>query len=492
MSVQQGMLSGAKWALVAKWYNRLIGICSTLILLRLLDVSDFGVVALATFFVSLFAALSQAGAVRYILVKDNLTPDQISSVWSLNIAIRALFTAILIVSAPLLAAYTNAPEMRLVLTVISFNLLISSFRNVGLDLQEKTFNFRQLTLTLIVSKTVSVIVSISLALVWQNYWALIVGTVVLQSVEVIAGYWLCAYRPYWCSKHWKEQWSFSKWTVATSIFGYLRSRIDILLLGNLVSTKSVGLYSTAQEFSWLPMTEITFPLQRGLLAGYSSVKSSIAKMRDIACNQLALNFALLVPSAFGTFAVAELFVKVVLGPNWLEAIPVVKHVTWLMMSAMLYLPLMPSLIAREKFKLVLVLDSVIIALVCAGFYLFRDQGIEGLSYIRAIVALIFSVFLLFVYKYTLGVGLRFFSKLSFVVLTPTLLMYWVVSLCTQLPYSDGITLAICVGTGVSVYVPSLLLLSFLYRHQLPQVWKLCIGIVHVVNNQIAKLDWRPQ
>jgi O-antigen/teichoic acid export membrane protein len=492
MSVRQGIVSGAKWALVAKWYNRVIGLMSTLVLLRLLDVADFGIVALATFFVSLFAALSQAGAIRYILVKDNLTPDQISSVWSLNIAIRGVFTLLLMGCAGWIANYTNAPEMRWVLIVVSLNLVISALRNVGLDLEEKAFNFRQLTLTTMIAKTVSTAVSISLALMWESYWALIVGNLVMSVVEVASGYWLCRYRPYWCSKYWKAQWGFSKWTVATSIFGYLRSRIDVLLLGNLASTRDVGLYTTAQEFSWLPMTEIVFPLQRGLLAGYSSVKSEFEKLRDIACNQLSLYAAILLPSVFGIYAVAEPFVHVVLGENWLDAIPVVEHVSWLMIASIFYLPLIPCLVALQRFKLLIILDSVIIGLVLVGFYWYQDSGIEGLSFVRAVIAGLFSMLLVMVYKIVIGIPLRFMLLLSVNVLVPSLLMFGIVNWCTQLPYAYTPVLILSVIVGVSVYLPLLILVSYAMRHQQGYLWQQNVAVVRGISHFLAKWQWRVQ
>ncbi len=492
MSIQQGILSGAKWAFAARWYSRVVGICSTLILVRLLDVSDFGIVALATFFVSLFAAISQAGAVRYILVHDNLTDDQIASIWSLNVAIRSLFTVIMMLSSGWIAAYTNEPKLQLVIMVISINLFLTAFRNVGLDLQEKQFLFRQLTLTQIIAKTAGTVVSISLAVLLENYWALISGMVMMQTIEIVSGYILCSYRPYWCTKHWKEQWGFSRWMVAISILGYMRSRVDIVLLGNFVSTRGVGLYSTSLEFSWLPMSEIATPMQRGLMAALSSVKDQLSKMQKLLRSQLVFNAALMVPSAFGTYAVAEPFVNVVLGDNWTEAIPVVKHLTWLMMSSILYMPFIPALTTKKKFFTLAILDSIIILLVVIGFYSYREAGVEVLSFVRAIVAFIFCAVLIVAYRKFFEIGFGFFFHLAVLVFVPSLVMYSAVNWSVNLPYSDIVRLFLSVGIGVAVYVPLYLLLSYAYRTVLPDAWKLSSMALQFIGKRVTKLRWRLQ
>ncbi|MCG7586261.1 oligosaccharide flippase family protein, partial [Photobacterium sp. OFAV2-7] len=74
------LISGAKWAMIATWYNRILGLVSTLILARLLTPADFGIVAISSFFIFLFLAFTSVGTNRIVILEDEISTERLNSI----------------------------------------------------------------------------------------------------------------------------------------------------------------------------------------------------------------------------------------------------------------------------------------------------------------------------------------------------------------------------------------------------------------------------
>ena len=63
------LMRGTLWTVAMRWGVRLLGILSTLILVRLLEVGDFGIIAMAMIIVALVDQLTDFG-ISWALIRD--------------------------------------------------------------------------------------------------------------------------------------------------------------------------------------------------------------------------------------------------------------------------------------------------------------------------------------------------------------------------------------------------------------------------------------
>src|SRR3954467_1306308 len=94
-SVAQRAAMGAGWIIAWRMATRNLGLLSTLILVRLLEPADFGLVALATGFISAIDALSAIGVEDALVRTPVLNRDTYDTGFSLNL-MRGLLTALLV------------------------------------------------------------------------------------------------------------------------------------------------------------------------------------------------------------------------------------------------------------------------------------------------------------------------------------------------------------------------------------------------------------
>ncbi|WP_434362073.1 lipopolysaccharide biosynthesis protein [Parasalinivibrio latis] len=461
LSNTQAMLHGAKWQLIIRWVTRIVGFASSLILVRLLTPEDFGLVAMATFFVYLFATFVNCGSTSYIVRKADITDDEVNSAWSLNLCLMVIAFITLVVLAKPLSSFVNMPKLENVLYLVSVTPLLTGLKNAGLDLFEKEYNFAAITRIEIIEKLSAVAVSLIIAWYWHSYWALILGTLAGLSIKTAAGYVICNYRPRFSRRHWHEQWHFSKWVFLISLSGYFRSRLDIFLIGRLMDSRAVGLYNVAQEFAWLPATELVYPLNRALYPVLSKNQSTLSQISDILVKQLAVLMMIVIPSTVGIILVAEPFVHVVLGEQWTDALPVFQAMAPLMITSTLYGPLIHAFTITTRMRLIFLSDVLLIGAISLLFYSYASEGLETLSYIRAAVALFFLVWLVSLGIFTLGMPPLQFAVLLGVPAAASLPMAVSVSYCLEVLNGSPQWLLLVVASVSGALVYALLIFAFL-------------------------------
>ncbi len=317
------------WILLWRLATRGLGFISTLVLARLLVPADFGLVAMASAFITAVDSLSQVG-VQQALIRH---PEDSSRFYDAAFTIqlgRAVITSVLIVaSAPWVADWFHEPRLAAVLMVLSTAVAMSGFQNVGIIEFRREIRFDVQFRLLLVPRVVQVVVTISAAFILHSYWALMVGVVCHQAVWIIMSYIAHPYRPKLRLTGWRQLAGFSFWIWATTVATLVWERCDPFVLGPHLGPARLGIYLLAMEIATLPMSELIVPIADALFSGFSAAQkeggSSLHHAPAVAVTML-LGLA---PFVLAISCGAGDIVVVLVGPKWIEAQPLIAILTWL-------------------------------------------------------------------------------------------------------------------------------------------------------------------
>ena len=169
MSIQKKLTVAYLWNLLGKWGVRFIGIGSTLVLVRLLDPSAFGLVALATICIGFFETLTDIGINRYLISQTQLDKQAMDSSWTVALLLKIALIFLIIALSGFLADFMNAPEIQLIIVVVACSGIFSALNNIGLVQFEKELDFKRVSALLLSAKLVSTAVMLVFAFWLQNY-----------------------------------------------------------------------------------------------------------------------------------------------------------------------------------------------------------------------------------------------------------------------------------------------------------------------------------
>ena len=323
-SIAQRAAIGAGWIIAWRVATRNIGLVSTLILVRLLQPSDFGLVSLATGFISSVDALSAIGVQDALVRAPDLDRDMYDTGFSLGV-MRGVMTASLVAAiAWPVAAFFNEPRLCVVMLALSVGSLIGGFENIGIIDFRRDLAFRKEFSMQVWSRVLSVAATIVVAAIWRTYWALIVGLLVYRTGRLLQSYLMSSYRPHFTLRAWRRLIWFSLWTWGGTVVHQLRERCDSIFIGRFLGAAQFGLFSVGLELALLPVTELVEPLGRALFSGFASLHNGAVQLKDMFLGAVGLGFMIILPSGVGISMVADPMVRLTLGEQWLAAVPVIQ------------------------------------------------------------------------------------------------------------------------------------------------------------------------
>lgn len=322
--VGRGMAKGAAWMVAMRLCIRGIGLASTVILARLLVPEDFGLVALATMFYGLLDVLGEFSFDLALIQNQGATRSDYDTAWTLSIIRGVILALLLILMAHPAARFFGKHEIESIIYFLALSAFIQGFQNIGIvDFRKQLWFGRDFQFS-IYRKMIAFGVTVSLAIVFRNYWALVGGIVMANVGATLLSYKMHPYRPRLCLSSWRTLIGFSKWLLANNLFIFVNQRADMFLIGKMVGAQAAGVYSIALEISNLATTELVWPITRAIFPGYAKLSHDPSRLRAAYLDVLALALLVGLPIAVGTATVADLIVRISLGEKWLSAISLIQ------------------------------------------------------------------------------------------------------------------------------------------------------------------------
>jgi lipopolysaccharide exporter len=318
------MVKGAGWIVAWRSVTRLLGVASTIILVRLLVPADFGIVALATSLAQVLDNLAAVG-VNEALIREN-DPDRAiyDTGFTLNL-LRSLFVSVCIaVGAPFAAEFFHDPRLLLILLALAGMNLLAACENIGIVQFRRDLAFEKEFQLLAVPRVAAALTTIAFALIIGNYWALIAGLLMLRVLRLALSYWMHPYRPSITLLAWRRIIGFSFWTWITAVAIMIKDRTDAFVIGRVLGPAKVGVYAVGLEIGTLAATELVEPITTALFAGFSAGRREGADIAQAYFKAIAITFLVMLPAGVGISLVASSLVTLMFGERWLDAIPLVQ------------------------------------------------------------------------------------------------------------------------------------------------------------------------
>ncbi|MBU2869093.1 oligosaccharide flippase family protein [Colwellia sp. E2M01] len=408
MSLAIKTLSSSLISLVIKFFERGLGLISTLVLARILTPSDFGIVAIITIFIYLFETISSAGTEQYIIQKKYVSNDDLNSAWTLDIILRTLLSIIFFCCGPLLANFYELKEITYVCWVISPWLLISALNNPGLFLLKKKQNYIPIMKLAIIQKSISVALVIIMAFIWKNYWAMIVGLLLSAILKCIGSYVINEYRPKVTLVKIKEQWNFSKWILSKGIIGYSRAQADNFIISAFQGVTAIGIYHTFKYVATMPAAQVLGPASEPLLASFAEDSHDRDKLRHkfkLAVLTLAL---LALPITMFMYSFSAEIVYVLLGEQWMKHESVFKAFSLLFLAFILGGISSQILIVVGQLKPLFLYNVLTLLGTVALLLFYRNESFELMANYRSLFEIIATLTLLLYCCFILRCSIRSF------------------------------------------------------------------------------------
>lgn len=317
LTIRSGVTASAL-SILTQLSRRLVGVVSLIILARILTPEDYGLMAISLIFLNFIEVISSTGGYSYLLSREKITDDMLFTNWSLNLLLKGSFAVLLGLASYPIALFYDDMRLFPIILVFSFQAMLSLFNSPGMILKMKKQELGAITTWDVISKFVTTAITIAIAVIYETYWALVIGQFLVAFSMFTASYVIAPKMPRFCLKNIKQQWDFSKWIIPQSIVNFFRSQIDAMFVSVSFEKATVGAYSSMRYYADIPTSIFITPLSGPLLAQFSEFKNNADYFQKQL--QVVLFFLSLItaPVIYLMSAHSGYLVELILGDKWIQ------------------------------------------------------------------------------------------------------------------------------------------------------------------------------
>jgi O-antigen/teichoic acid export membrane protein len=314
------------WVVWSRAAIHAVSLASTLLVARLLQPADYGLMALASVWIGIVALLAELGLGAAIIQFRDLDDRDLNACFWLILGLALLGYVALFVSAPTLAAWFNSERLAVVLRVVGLSLPLAAARVVPDALLRKRLELDRLSWAELVSASATIPVVLFLAFRGAGVWALVVAHLVMQLVQLVMCFWLVRWRPGLrvVGQRLGPIVRFSLATLGSRACWSLYTQADRLVLGKLAGESVLGIYSMAKQLATMPAERLSVIANQ--LAGptMAEMQDNIPAIRAAFRRVLRLIICFSWPLSIGLMLTARDAIRLVLTDKWLPAVPALQ------------------------------------------------------------------------------------------------------------------------------------------------------------------------
>ncbi len=320
----RSLLHGSAWTVGLRWAVRGLGLINTFVLARLLSPGDFGLVAMAMAAVGLIEVLGETGQRLALIRIPAPTRDDYDSAWTLSILVAVALTLLQWAVSPLAPLYFHTAEAAWLIRLLALRTLIGGFENIGVIAFRKDLRFGADFKFQILQRLATIAVTIGAALWLRDERALVAGILGGRVLSVALSFVLHPYRPRWCTRRIHGLLAFSGWMLAVHVAQFVQDKADEFVVGGVAAPAVMGNYAVAADVATAPTIEVVLPVTRALFPVFARIGEDAGAVRAAFLDVFAASMLISVATGLGMALVAEDFVRLALGPAWLDAVPLVR------------------------------------------------------------------------------------------------------------------------------------------------------------------------
>lgn len=340
-SLKSDALGAVSWHFGGQIAKQFSSFVIGIILARLLSPSDFGVIALASVFISVTYAFVDSGFASALIQKKNCTEDDYSTVFFFNLIISIFFYLIIFLFSGTIASYFNNDKLINVIRVLGVLIMLYAFSSIQVAILKKELNFKMQANVIIFASVVSGGTGVGFAYAGFGVWSLVIQSILNQLILVVI---------YWMKSKWKPKFVFSidslkslfafgSKLLVTGIIYQIYNNFSSVIIAKFYSMADLGFYNRAVRFQQLAsnqivgtVSEVTFPL-------FANIQDDTEKLLKGIRLSIRATFYISTPLSLGMLILSNHIILGLIGEKWDGSI---EYLRLLSIYAIFY-PLAPIL-----------------------------------------------------------------------------------------------------------------------------------------------------
>ena len=332
-SLKNKTLKGVIWSSVERFSVQGVQFLVMLVIARILDPKDFGLVGMLAVFLAVAQSLIDSGFSQALIRKQDRTDVDFNTIFYFNIVVSVFLYLLLFVIAPWVADFYNESQLVNLMRVLCLIVVINSFAVVQRAIYTAMLDFKTQAKASFIAAFVSGCVGVYLAMdgcgVWSLVWQQLFNAGINTLLLWIYSNWYPRFQYSW--KAFRELFAFGSKLLVSGLLDTIYTNMYALVIGKVFSASSLGYYSQADRFTKLLSSNLTGILQRVTYPVLCSIQDDSERLKSDYRQLLKLSAFIIFPLMCLLAGIAYPLVEFLLGEKWRFAATLIIPLSFTMM-----------------------------------------------------------------------------------------------------------------------------------------------------------------
>jgi O-antigen/teichoic acid export membrane protein len=304
----------------------LLRLGSLMILARLLDPKDFGLLGMVTAFTGVLGLFRDFGLSSAAVQRTTITEQQMSTLFWVNVLLGALLGLVALAMAPVIAAFYREPQLFGVTAVLASGFLFNAAGIQHFALLQRQMRFTALAIISIVSSIVGIAIAVVGAEAGYGYWALTAMSVASPVVASIGA---------WLTTRWvpgmprrragiRSMLQFGGTLTVNSLVAYAAYNAEKVMIGRFWGADAIGIYGRAYQLVTFPTDNLNSAVGEVAFSALSRLQDDRIRFKSYFLKGFSLVMGLTLPITIACGLFADDVVFCLLGPKWKDSAAIVR------------------------------------------------------------------------------------------------------------------------------------------------------------------------
>lgn len=452
-------VKGSIWSYINFAFGKAVVFVTTIILARILQPEDFGLMAMALVLINFLKRVQNLGVGDALIYYRDQSGTFANTAFLICTITGVFFSALIYFSAPVAAAFYREPKSIPVIHVLSVWFIIINLGSTHESALKKAMDFRKQSVPRIAQAIVKGGCSITLAVIGFGIWSLVWGQMAGE---------LAATLLFWMVIRWRPKLHFSM-DAAGFLIGYgsrtilmkflqgIFRNVDYLIIGRRMDSTQLGFYTIAFRLPDIVIEGIQSAVTPVIFSAYVRVQEDMEILSRGFLKTLKFVSVFSVPVSLGMYIIAPEFVEIFYTNRWAPIIPVIRALS--IYAIINSFDSQANLIYRATDRITLANKIGLIKMISAVPVLWVAAGYSILTVAIAQIGLALIIVVIQVITLTSILGLRYadlFRSLIPSLISATVMVsgIWLINIWVN-PFPALIRLLVAVTCGCTLYTGTL-------------------------------------
>jgi O-antigen/teichoic acid export membrane protein len=354
----------------------------TLVLLaRLLSPDDFGLTGMAATLTGFLSLFRDAGLSAATVQRLEVTHEQISTLFWINLAVGVALAGCAILLAPAVVRFYGEPRLYWITIVTGTAFIFNGLAAQHGALMAREMRFATQARIDLTALALSSAAGVVMAFLGWGYWSLVgmavVGPIVSAAGVLLATPW--APGPPRRGVGVRSMLRFGGLTTCNSFLVFLAWNSDNILLGRFWGAHALGLYGRAYQLATLPVEQLTSTLAGVAVSGLSAVQDDADRLSRSFLKGYSLLVSATIPIAIACPLFADEIIHILLGDKWMGVAPIFRLLAPTSLVFALANPLSWLIMATGRVGRAVSITAATTPVVIVGILLGLSHGPTGVA-----------------------------------------------------------------------------------------------------------------